>query len=58
MSIKIHFLSSYLVYFFNDCGDCSKELEERFRDGIQGVRTDSQWVHSWNIMMDPGPKEI
>jgi hypothetical protein len=49
MSIKMHFLSSHLDYFPDNCGDLSEEQGERFH---QDIRVMEEMYHGrWDVSM-------
>ena len=52
MSIKIHFLSSDLNYFPDNCGDYSKEQGERFHRDIATIENRYQGHITINMLAD------
>ena len=49
MSVKMHFLSSHLDYFPNNCGDFSEEQGERFHQDLHQM--EDRYQGYWNINM-------
>jgi hypothetical protein len=49
MSIKMHFLSSHLDYFPNNCGDFSEKQGERFHQDIRVM--EDRYQGRWDINM-------
>lgn len=49
MSIKMHFLSSHLDYFPNNCGDLSEEQGERFHQDIRVM--EERYQGRWDVNM-------
>ena len=52
MSIKIHFLSSHLNYFPDNCGDYSEEQGERLHQDIATMENRYQGPISINMLAD------
>ena len=52
MSIKIHFLSSHLNYFPDNCGDYSEEQRERFYQDIAIMENRYQGSMTINMLAD------
>ena len=49
MSIKMHFLSSHLDYFPDNCGDLSEEQGERFHQDIRVM--EERYQGRWDVNM-------
>lgn len=49
MSVKLHFLSSHLDYFPNNCGDFSEEQGERFHQDIRVM--EERYQGRWDVNM-------
>lgn len=49
MSVKMHFLSSHLDYFPENCGDFSEEQGERFHQDIRVM--EERYQGRWNVNM-------
>lgn len=49
MSIEMHFLSSHLGYFTEDCGDVSEEQGERFHHDVRVM--EELYQGRWDINM-------
>ena len=49
MSVKMHFLSSHLDYFPDNCGDYSEEQGERFHQDIRTM--EERYQGRWDINM-------
>jgi hypothetical protein len=49
MSVKMHFLSSHLDYFPDNCGDTSEEQGERFHQDIRVM--EERYQGRWDVNM-------
>ena len=52
MSVKMHFLSSHLDYFPENCGDYSEEQGERFHQDLRQMEERYQGYWDVNMLAD------